>query len=285
MIAKNVFHSQYFPISIALPYDNTGAQYNLSAIVTNGQFDQAKYEQYSPLFLPITYAVSYGTIFASYSSILVHTFLWYRHDLVRQFRQGLQDGTDIHAHLMRKYAEVPHWWFIALGVFSFVLGVVGIEVCQVGLPIWVFAFSILLSILFIIPCGIMQAITNGQFNPYVLAELFMGYVLPGRPLATMVFKLTVWSTVTQAVSYSSDQKFGHYMKIPPRLMFIAQFISASVSIVSSIVARRWALDNIPDICSPGQKNFFTCPSLKIYNTSSILWGGIGPKRLFSSGAM
>ena len=270
---------------MSLPYDNTGAQYNLSAIITNGEFDQTKYEQYSPLFLPITYAVSYGTIFASYSSILVHTFLWYRHDLVRQFRQGLKDGTDIHAHLMRKYAEVPHWWFITLGVLSFVLGVVGIEVCQVGLPIWAFIVSILLAILFIIPCGIVQAITNQGMNPAVLAELFIGYVLPGRPLATMVFKMTTGSSVMQGIAYCSDLKFGHYMKIPPRLMFSAQIISASVSMVSSILAQQWALDNIPDICSPGQKNFFTCPYLDVYSTSSILWGGIGPKRLFSSGTM
>ena len=273
------------PISIGLPYDNTGNQYNLSAIITNGEFDQAKYEQYSPLFLPITYAVSYGTIFATYSSVLVHTFLWYRHDLVRQFRHGLKDETDIHAHLMSKYSEVPHWWFIALGVFSFVLGVVGIEVCQVGLPIWGFIVSILLAIFFVIPCGIIQAITNQQINPVVLAELFIGYVLPGRPLATMVFKMTAGSAVSQAVSYSSDLKFGHYLKISPRLMFSAQVISAAVSIISSIFARQWALDNIPDICTPDQKSFFTCPNLEIYNTSSILWGGIGPKRLFSSGAL
>ena len=285
MIAKNVFYSQYIPISMGLPYDNTGAQYNLSAIVTNGQFDQAKYEQYSPLFLPITYAVSYGTIFATYPSVLVHTFLWYRHDLVRQFRQGLKDETDIHAHLMGKYAEVPHWWFIALGVLSFVLGIVGIEICQVGLPMWGFIASILLAIIFIIPCGIIQAITNGQINPVVLAELLMGYVLPGRPLATMVFKMTAGGAVTQAVTYSSDLKFGHYMKIPPRLMFSAQIISASIAVVSSILARQWALDNIPDLCARDQKNFFTCPNLEIYNTSSILWGGIGPKRLFSSGTM
>ena len=285
MIAKNVFYSQYIPISIGLPYDNTGARYNLSAVVTNGEFGQAKYEQYSPLFLPITYAVMYGTIFASYSSVLVHTFLWYHHDLVRQFRQGLKDGTDIHAQLMRKYAEVPHWWFIAIGVFSLALGVVGIEICQVGLPIWAFIVSILLAMLFMIPCGILAAVAGQYFNPYVLAELFMGYVLPGRPPATMISKLTAGSAVLQTLSYSGDLKLGHYMKIPPRLMFSSQIFSGSVSIVSSILARQWALDNIPDICSPGQKNFFTCPFLEMYNTSSILWGGIGPKRLFSSGTM
>ena len=186
---------------------------------------------------------------------------------------------------MRKYAEVPHWWFIALGVFSLALGVVGIEVCQVGLPIWGFIASIIIAIIFMIPCGILEAVASQQFNPYVLAELFMGYVLPGRPPATMISKMTTRSAVSQMLSYSSDLKLGHYMKIPPRLMFSSQIISASVSIVISILARQWALDNIPDICSHGQKDFFTCPFLELYNTSSILWSEIGSKRLFSSGTM
>ena len=141
MVAKNVFYSQYIPISIGLPYDITGAQYNLKAIVTNVQFDHAKYEKYSPLFLPITYAVSYGAIFATYSSVLVHTFLWYRHDLVRQFRHRRKGQTDIYAQLMGKYPEVPHWWLTTRGIFS-VLCVVSIEVCQVGLPIWGFIVSL-----------------------------------------------------------------------------------------------------------------------------------------------
>jgi len=273
------------PVSLPIPFDNTGAQYNLSAVISEKVFDLTKYEQYSPMFLPITYAVTYGTCFAVYPAVLVHTFLWYRKDIARQFRRRLKDENDIHSRLMSKYPEVPHWWFAVIGIVSLILGIVGIEVCHTGLPVWAFFVAIIFSMVFVIPFGVLQAITSQKFGPTVLAEIFLGYVLPGLPFALMVFKIVGGYTGLQAVRYSSDLKFGHYMKIPPRLTFCAQVFASIVATVSSILAQQWALDNVPDICSPHQKDFFTCPNINIFNTASIIWGGIGPRRLFSPGAL
>jgi OPT family oligopeptide transporter len=285
VIAKNVFYSQYMPISVGIPYDNTGNQYNLSAVVTNNVFDQAKYEQYSPIYLPMTYAFTYGTIFMTYPAILVHTFLWYRHDIVRQLRRTLKDETDIHAHLMNKYREVPRWWFLALGSLCVILGIVSIEICKTGLPVWAFFVAFILSAIFVLPFGIIQAITNQQFFLSVLSEVFIGYTLPGRPVASMLFKTLAADNVEQAVAFSGDLKFGYYMKVPPRLIFWGQILSSTVMVISVIVAQDWALDNISGICTPDQKDFFICPNISIFTTASILWGGVGPRRLFSHGAM
>jgi len=285
ILAKNVWYSQYMPISVGIPFDNTGGQYNLSGIITNNTFDQAKYEQYSPMFLPITYAVTYGTIFATYPAILVHTYLWYHKDIFRQFRRSLKDEKDIHSRLMSKYPEAPHWWFLALGIVSLVMGIIGIEVCDTKLTIWAFLLSLVFAVVFVLPFGILQAITNQSFTPVVLAEMMYGYAFPGRPLAMMIFKIVASDTVSQAIMYSGDQKFGHYMKVPPRLLFSAQVIATIITIISGIVAQEWAMDNIPDICSPHQKHFFTCPNINLFNTGSIIWGGIGPRRIFSPGAL
>ncbi len=273
------------PVSVGLAFDNTGHPYNLSAVVAKNVFDQAKYEQYSPMFLPITYAVTYGTIFALYPAILVHTFLWYRHDIVRQCQHSLFDETDIHAYLMRRYREVPRWWFLALGIVCVVLGIVGIEITKTGLPVWGFFLAFIFAAVFVLPFGIIQAITNQHFTVSVLSEILIGYALPGRPVAVMIFKTLASDTVSQAVTYCSDLKFGHYMKIPPRLIFTGQVVASICAAFSSIVSQEWALDNIPDICSRQQTAFFTCPNLKIFTTASIIWGGIGPRRLFSHGAL
>jgi len=119
----------------------------------------------------------------------------------------------------------------------------------------------------------------------VLAEFIMGYATSGRPLMVMMFKTIAGNTAAQGISYSSDQKFGHYLKVPPRLMFSGQVVASIFAIFSSIAAQNWAMGNIPDICSPHQKDRFTCPNLTIWDTSSILWGGIGPKRIFSAGGL
>src|SRR5947208_2128615 len=170
-IAKNVWYSQYMPVSVGIPFDNTGAQYNLSAVVNNNAFDQAKYEQYSPMFLPITYIVTYGTIFATYPAALVHVFLWYRKDIVHQFRRKLKDEKDIHSRLMSKYPEVPHWWFLTLGILCLVMGIIAIEVCDIKLPVWGFFLSLVFTAVFVLPFGILQAVTNQSFTPVVLAEM------------------------------------------------------------------------------------------------------------------
>ena len=285
IIAKNVWYSQYMPISVGIPFDNTGVQYNLSAIITNSTFDQAKYEQYSPMFLPVVYIVTYGTIFATYPALLVHTFLWYRKDIAHQFRRRLKDEKDIHSRLMSKYPEVPHWWFLVLGIVSLVMGIIGIELCDTKLSVWEFFLSIVFSIVWVLPLGILQAVTTESYSPVVLAEMFYGYAFPGRPLALMIFKIMATNTGGNAIGYSGDQKFGHYMKIPPRLLFSAQVIATTITTLSGIVAQHWAMNNIPDICSPHQKDSFTCPYINLFNTGSIIWGGIGPRRIFSPGAL
>ncbi|KAF8262781.1 OPT-domain-containing protein [Lactarius quietus] len=261
---KNIFFSQFMPMSVPLPFDNTGSQYNFSEIITNNTFDQAKYEKYSPMFLPITYAVSYGSIFAAPQH---------------------NEETDIHAHLMRKYPEVSHWWSIALGVISCILGVIAIHVCDIGLSVWAYLFAIIFAVIFMLPFGIIEATTNQQVYVSVLLEFILGYIMPGHPIATMAAKTIASDTISHALSFSSDLKFGHYLKLPPRLVFSAQLVASLASSFSSNLAQKWAMDNIPDICSTRQKDLFTCPNLNLFTTATIIWGGIGSARFFSAGAL
>ncbi|KAI0041118.1 OPT oligopeptide transporter [Auriscalpium vulgare] len=283
--AKNVWYSQFLPLSAPLGFDNTGLPYDPSAVVTDGRFDQAKYARYSPMYLPMTFAITYGTCFATYTAVIVHTFLWYRHDIKRQFRRTLADERDIHSRLMMAYPEVPHYWFAGLGVVAFILGIISIQVCKTGLPVWAFILSLLIAFVFVVPSGIVMAITNQQMPISVLSEIIFGYMLPGRPLATMVFKSFATNTASQAQVYVSDLKMGHYMKIPPRVMFTGQVITSIIAVISSIVGQHWAFNHIEDICTPTQKDRFICPMLNTYATASVIWGGIGPQRLFSRGAL
>lgn len=49
----------------------------------------------------------------------------------------------------------------------------------------------------------------------LIAELVVGYALPGRPAAMMMFKTWGFIAMTQGLALTSDFKLGHYMKIPP----------------------------------------------------------------------
>jgi len=73
--------------------------------------DEAAYKAYSPLFLPVTFAVSYGLSFAAVTSIVTHVFFYHRKQIWTQARRSLSEQPDIHARLMSVYKEVPEWWY------------------------------------------------------------------------------------------------------------------------------------------------------------------------------
>jgi hypothetical protein len=50
--------------------------------------------------------------------------------------------------------------------------------------------------------------------------------------------------------------------------------------VKSLTVLGWQLDNIPNICEDDQKQKFVCMSTKTFFTSSIIWGTLGPARMY-----
>ena len=58
----------------------------------------------------------------------------------------------------------------------------------------------------------------------VITEYVFGYVYPGNPVANVCFKTFGYISMGQSVSFLNDFKLGHYMKIPPRSMFIVQVL-------------------------------------------------------------
>ncbi len=60
------------PISAGIPFDNTGLPYDITQVITDGVFDQEKYEAYSPLFLASSNVLSYACLFALIPAAVVH---------------------------------------------------------------------------------------------------------------------------------------------------------------------------------------------------------------------
>jgi OPT family oligopeptide transporter len=129
----------------------------------------------------------------------------------------------------------------------------------------------------------IQAITNQQVGLNVITELIVGYALPGRPIAMMLFKTWGYITMSQALQFASDFKLGHYMKIPPRAMFVAQLAATVVAGTVQLGVQAWMFSNIPDVCDPRQPDGFICPAIEVFGTASVIWGVIGPMRQFNQG--
>lgn len=276
----NGFFTKFLPVSSFTAFDNTGNPYDPTAIVLNGTFNEAMYAAYSPVFVSSTLALAWGAAFASFSSVIVHTFLWYRHDIARRFNSSLRDEKDVHSRLMAKYPEVPHWWYGVIGVCSVVLLGVAIHLFPTQLPLWGMFTGIALTIVLSVPLAMIQAITNQQIGLNILHEMIAGFMLPGRPIANMIFKAIAYIGTAQAILFAGDLKLGHYMKVPPRVMFAAQTVAAVVSCFVVIGVQETMFANIVDICTPHQKDGFICASTHTFASASLLWGAIGPRRLF-----
>ncbi|KAG9002079.1 hypothetical protein FRB93_011852 [Tulasnella sp. JGI-2019a] len=214
------WYGKHLPISSRGSYDHFGKPYNVTRILNpDSTLNMEGYKQYSPLFLSTVYALSYGPSFASITATAVHAFLYFRKQIWTQARLSLSEQPDIHARLMSNYKEVPEWWYGIVFITQFALAVIALQVWHTQFPIYAFVVALLVAFVYSIPIGMLQAITNQQIGLNVITELIIGYWLPGQPLTMLLFKTYGYITMSQALTFASDMKLGHYMKIPPRTMF------------------------------------------------------------------
>jgi len=267
-------------------FDNTGSPYNVSRIINDdATFNIDAYEAYSPLFISVTFAISYGLAFAAVTSTITHTFIYYRKQILNQARRSLAEQPDIHARLMSVYKEVPNWWYLTIFITMFMFGIVAIEVWHSQFPVWAFILALIIAFAYTIPIGVIVAITNQLVGLNVITELIIGYLLPGRPIAVMMFKTWGYIAMLQALNFASDFKLGHYMKIPPRPMFFCQVVATIIAGTVQLGVQAWLFSNVEGVCTPTQKDGFICPSTTVFGNASIIWGVIGPRRIFSHGQL
>ncbi|KAG5636574.1 hypothetical protein H0H81_007582 [Sphagnurus paluster] len=192
---SNAWSLAYFPISANEPYDRYGNVYDITRVLTkDDRFDLGAYNDYSPLYLPATYAMTYLLAFALSTCVIIHTLLYHGRSLLNGIRKMKVESDDIHAKLMRNYPEVPDWWYLSAFCVFFGLAVVAVEI---------------------------------TLN--ILAQIIPGTLLPGNPLANMVFKAYSVQTLTEATSFVQDLKLGHYIKVPPRATFLGTYLLYSTT--------------------------------------------------------
>lgn len=320
---KNLFFSSYMPMLSSSVFDNTGKIYDVSRILTpEFLFDKTAYQGYSRVYLPITYVLSYGLQFAALASLLTHTACWHGKDIWKQWRRSLDevkdesskayealpDGStspqsggprrhmsesnfediisqeDVHNRLMKRYKDAPMAWYLITCVSMLSIGIFVVEYYPIHLPWYGLLLALGICSILFIPIGIVMAITNQHSSIYLVCQLVCGAVFPGRPVANMVFVTYGYISSAQGIKFSADLKLGHYMKIPPRILFSIQMAATIVSSLTQILVLNWMFKYVPNICTPQAINGFTCPIARVHFNGSILWGVVGPSEFFGPDA-
>ncbi|KAJ3813473.1 small oligopeptide transporter [Lentinula aff. lateritia] len=279
----NVWYSQYLPMVASHAFDNTGNSYNLTRVLTNGAFNLQAYKDYSPLYLPMNFVIAYGLSFIAIGSTVTHGIIYLRKPTLMHFRRSLQEQPDIHARLMTKYAQVRGWYYACVFVVTFAMACLCIELWPTGMSVWELLVALGIAGVLVLPIAMIQAVTNRQIPMNVFTELISGFLLPGQPVAMMLFKTFGYITTFQAIAFTQDFKLGHYMKIPPLVMFWAQIASTLIAGSVQLGVQMWLFANVPDMCSKTQKDQFTCQNVQVFGTASIIWGAIGSRLQFTEG--
>lgn len=246
---SGALYSRWLPINTSTTYDNTQHTYNVSRILGDGfAFDLPKYQAYSPLFLAPSFALNYGLSFAALTAALVHCGLFHGHDIYRRLRAARSQTPDIHAALMRKYQDAPDAWYLVLFVVATALGLATALAYDSQLPWWAYLVAVLLAAVFMLPTCVILAVSNLGLALNVLSPFLAGFLIPGKPIGVMIFK--VYSTIVlgQAQTYAGDLKMAHYLKVPPRVTFWCQIVATVWASIVQIAVMNWTLGHIEGVC-------------------------------------
>uniref|UniRef100_A0A0C9RPV2 TSA: Wollemia nobilis Ref_Wollemi_Transcript_4499_2841 transcribed RNA sequence n=1 Tax=Wollemia nobilis TaxID=56998 RepID=A0A0C9RPV2_9CONI len=287
----DVYDYKKFPIFSSKLFTADGQKYDTTRILTpQYDLDIRAYNEYGKLYLSPLFALSIGSGFARIAATVTHVFLFNGRDILRQSRSAINaTKSDVHARMMKRYKGVPEWWFLALlfGSMAFCLLLSFVWKDQVQIPWWGMVLACGLAWFLTLPIGVIQATTNQQPGYDIIAQFIFGYMLPGKPIANLLFKIYGRISSVHALSFLADLKLGHYMKIPPRCMFTAQLAGTVLAGVVNLAVAWWMLESIDDICGDAlpKSSPWTCPKYRVTFDQSVIWGLVGPKRLFGEHGM
>ncbi|KAH7050077.1 OPT oligopeptide transporter [Macrophomina phaseolina] len=285
----NIYNTGYLPINSNRIFDNTGNEYNISLAVNDrGMFDSERYENYSPAYLTASNLMVYLSFFAIYAATVSYAWLYHRHEiglgLKNVFKRGKRtEYQDVHNRLMSAYPEVSEWWYLTVLLAAIGCSIGGVAGWDTNTTPAVVFYGLALCLIFVVPVGLIYAITGLEVTLNVFAEFIGGAWVAGNALAMNFFKSFGYVTCAHALRFCNDLKMAHYVKVPPRHTFIAQIVGTLVSSFICTGVMNFQMRNIPDVCESYQANHFTCPGITTFQTAAVLWGTIGPIKVFGAG--
>ncbi|XP_020225423.1 oligopeptide transporter 6 isoform X2 [Cajanus cajan] len=284
----NAYDAKTYPIFSSKLFMGNGSVYDILTIVNSDfHLDRQAYATNGSVHLSTFFAMTYGLGFAALSATVVHVLLFHGREIWIQSKRAFADSKkiDIHTRLMRRYKSVPMWWFHIILVVNIA---VIIFICEhykesLQLPWWGVLLACAIYVLSPLKIGVIKATTNQQPGLNIITEYIIGYMYPERPVANMCFKVYGYISMTQALTFLQDFKLGHYMKIPPRTMFMAQVVGTVLSVFVYTITAWWLMRTIPNLCDTSilpPDSPWTCPMDNVFFDASVIWGLLGPRRIF-----
>lgn len=173
-------------------YNSTFGRLDVAEILNKDlSLNETRFAEVGPIRLTPYFALSYGVSFAVLTAAVTTVLLWHWSD-IKQAIEGGEVVGDIHvAMLERSYPKIPNSWYAGVFGGNLIAAMLLVTFWPLQLPIWGLLLSICMAIVFLVPIGVIAAITNTTLGLNVITEFVAGYLFPGKPIANIVFKVGV----------------------------------------------------------------------------------------------
>lgn len=124
-----------------------GDKYPSTAVFAGGVLNETALADYGPPHLSGTFAFAMFMANAAIGALIAHCILFWGGDVVRAFKSSKANKYEDrhHIHMAAHYKEAPWWWYVAVLVISFVLGLVVVLKENVTLPAWAYVVSLVVG--------------------------------------------------------------------------------------------------------------------------------------------
>ncbi|KAF1927512.1 OPT superfamily oligopeptide transporter [Didymella exigua CBS 183.55] len=270
----NAWNSKSYPFMSTRLLTQAGGKYPSTKVFVNGVLDKSALAKYGLPRLTGTFAYAMFMANAAIGALIAHIVLFWGGDIVRTFKSAKKGNFSDphHAYMHKHYREAPWWWYVAVLVFSFVLGLIVVIKENITLPVWAYIIALLMGTIIAPFSTILYSRFGNGIATNNLSKVIAGLMLPGRPIGNMYFAAWSHNVINGTVQLSMDLKLGEYLKIPPRVMFLTQVYGTvlggfiNYAIMISIVAgnRELLADTNGDAAWSGA-------NIQSYNTNASTW--------------
>ncbi|KAJ5530302.1 hypothetical protein N7527_003695 [Penicillium freii] len=289
----NVWNTAYLPFQSSQVFDNTGNIYKVKKIVNAAsgyKLDVKKYLAYSPVYMPVTYALNmFGLSFATLSALLVWVVLEKRHVMADAARrvprlvlESLPGRSRAYSEDERGDPDVPLWWYLVACVLALFMSMFAVEWWNVELRWYGVLLACAVALVFYPALALVYATSNLKINIDIFCRIMAGFVFEGKVLANIWFFDIGYITTIKGLYFAQDMKLAYYCHIPQRKLFLVQCVGMLVGTLSSLGVLNWAMNHITGICTSTAVNGFSCPYSRTHFNTSLIWGAVGPRRYFSN---
>ncbi|KAJ3141978.1 hypothetical protein HK100_004459 [Physocladia obscura] len=188
------------------------------------------------------------------------------------------DAQDKHVKMMAAYPDVPErLYLLFLGICIAAALLVSLTT-PFAMPWWAIFLNTLLCVIFILPFGIILAVSGFSLYMNVFTEFIIGLMIPGQTVAVMAFKSWGTNNANQALALTADLKLGQYLHIAPYSMVFAQFWGTFLNAVCSTGACWYMMFHSGSLLLTGPD--WQYAGFQVFYSAGGIWGAIGPQRFF-----